>query len=111
MTMPPMGKMKTRTDHRSLWLTGRDDLRTSTRAGKLAGCALLEVQLQDLLQTRMSRTRTMKPMTPPPAPYCVVASWAVMGAAEQSAARQSWRKRLNIVVVDGLVEGGFLGSF
>jgi hypothetical protein len=31
MTMPPMGKIKTRTDHRSLWLTGRDDLRTSTR--------------------------------------------------------------------------------
>jgi hypothetical protein len=45
----------------------------------------------------------MKPMTPPPAPYCVVASWAVMGAAEQRAARQSWRKRLNMVMVDGLV--------
>jgi hypothetical protein len=45
----------------------------------------------------------MKPMTPPPAPYCVVASWAVMGAAEQRAARQSWRKRLNMMAVDGWV--------
>lgn len=84
MTIPPIGKMKTRTDHKSLWLTGRDDLRTS-------------------IQTRMSSTRTMKPMTPPPAPYCVVASWVVIGAAEQRAARQSWRKRLNMVMVDGSV--------
>jgi hypothetical protein len=44
-------------------------------------------------------------MTPPPAPYWVVASWAVMGAAEQRAARQSWRKRLNMVVVDESVGG------
>jgi hypothetical protein len=31
-----MGKTKTRTDHRSLWLTGRLDLRTSTGGKK--GC-------------------------------------------------------------------------
>ena len=52
----------------------------------------------------------MKPMTPPPAPYCVVASWVVIGAAEQRAARQSWRKRLNMVMVNGLV-GMILGLF
>jgi hypothetical protein len=36
MMIPPMGKTKTRTDHSSLWLTGRLDLRTST--GKKKGC-------------------------------------------------------------------------
>ena len=42
MTIPPIGKMKTRTDHKSLWLTGRDDLRTSTVVGKLAYRAFSE---------------------------------------------------------------------
>ena len=37
--------------------------------GKLAFCISLRVYLQDLLQTRMSSTRTIKPITPPPAPY------------------------------------------
>jgi hypothetical protein len=34
----------------------------------------VEIQECDLLQTRMSSTRTMKPTIPPPAPYCVVES-------------------------------------
>ena len=63
-----------------------------------------------LLQTRMSSTKTMKPTTPPPAPYCVVASMVVIGAAEQRAARQSWRKRLNMVMfVCGMTRRVVLG--
>jgi hypothetical protein len=59
--------------------------------------------LRDLLHTRMSRTRTMKPTMPPPVPYCVAFEFSVVkssaiGAAEQRAARQSWRKRENMVV-------------
>jgi hypothetical protein len=55
------------------------------------------------LHTRISRTRTMKPMMPPPVPYCValelrvVNSSAAIGAAEHRAARQSWRMRENMV--------------
>lgn len=45
----------------------------------------------------------MKPMMPPPVPYCVafelrVVKSSAIGAAEQRAARQSWRKRENMVV-------------
>jgi hypothetical protein len=35
---------------------------------------IVEMQECNLLQTRMSSTRTTKPTTPPPAPYCVVES-------------------------------------
>jgi hypothetical protein len=45
----------------------------------------------------------MKPTMPPPVPYCVAFEFSVVkssaiGAAEQRAARQSWRKRENMVV-------------
>jgi hypothetical protein len=40
--MPPMGKMKTRTDQRSLWLTGREDLRTSTGRQLALGASFFE---------------------------------------------------------------------
>jgi hypothetical protein len=55
-----------------------------------------------LLHTRISKTRTMKPMMPPPVPYWVafelrVVKSSAIGAAEQRAARQSWRKRENMV--------------
>ena len=59
--------------------------------------------MKDLLHTRISRTRTMKPTIPPPVPYCVAFEFKVVkssaiGAEEQRAARQSWRKRENMVV-------------
>jgi len=43
----------------------------------------------------------MKPTMPPPVPYCVafelrVVKSSAIGAAEQRAARQSWRKRENM---------------
>lgn len=54
----------------------------------------------DVLNTIMSRIRTMKPMMPPPVPYCqelsmvlVEISWAT-GAAKARAARQSWRRKV-----------------
>ena len=56
-------------------------------------------RLLGLLQTRMSRTRTMKPTTPPPVPYCVAFELVVAsGAAEQRAARQRWRRALSMVI-------------
>jgi hypothetical protein len=50
----------------------------------------------------MSKTRTMKPTIPPPVPYCValelrVVKSSAIGAAEQRAARQRWRKRENMI--------------
>lgn len=40
--------------------------------------------VRDLLKTIISRIRTMKPTTPPPAPYCQLLPWfvAMIGAAE-----------------------------
>jgi hypothetical protein len=55
-----------------------------------------------VLQTRMSRTRMMKPMIPPPVPYChglaLVASTppSARGAAKASDASQSWRKEMMV---------------
>lgn len=53
-----------------------------------------------ILKTMMSRIRTMKPMIPPPVPYCQLLSmvlaeisWAT-GAAKARAARQSWRRNV-----------------
>lgn len=54
----------------------------------------------DVLKTMMSRTRTMKPMMPPPVPYCQLLSMVLAeiscatGAAKARAARQSWRRRV-----------------
>jgi hypothetical protein len=58
----------------------------------------------NVLHTRISRTRTMKPTIPPPVPYCValelrVVKSSAIGAAEQRAARQRWRKSENMIVV------------
>jgi hypothetical protein len=64
-------------------------------------CCVARSCLEDLLQTRISSTRTMKPTTPPPVPYCEALELMVLtGAAEQRAARQRWRRmlRLNMVV-------------
>lgn len=53
-----------------------------------------------VLQTRMSRMRMIKPMIPPPVPYChglaLVASTppSARGAAKASEASQSWRKEM-----------------
>lgn len=48
----------------------------------------------DLLQAIMSRTKTMNPMTPPPAPACHgFADCTAMGAASASMNMESWRKR------------------
>jgi hypothetical protein len=46
----------------------------------------------------------MKPTIPPPVPYCValelrVVKSSAIGAAEQRAARQRWRKSENMIVV------------
>lgn len=55
-----------------------------------------------VLQTRISRTRTMKPMIPPPVPYChglaPVASTppSARGAPKASEASQSWRKEMMV---------------
>lgn len=56
-----------------------------------------------LLQTMKSRTRAMKPKTPPPVPYCHASAWiektgssVASGAAKANAARASWRMSLYI---------------
>ena len=54
---------------------------------------------EHILQTMMSRTRTMKPKIPPPVPQF----WAglkvdvLMGAAKATEAMRSWRKRHSIL--------------
>lgn len=56
----------------------------------------------------MSSTRTMKPTIPPPAPYCVALELEVVrGAAWHRAARQIWRRMLNIVSVKVLERESF----
>lgn len=55
---------------------------------------------EDVLKTMISRIRTMKPMIPPPVPYCqllltVLAEISfATGAAKARAARQSWRRQV-----------------
>lgn len=95
MTMPPMGKMKTSSAHRSLWSTGRFDFSTSTATGHdnvsvdQASLNSPAVRAQEsgvkkerkkerrkqkrenhVLHTMMSRTRMMNPSTPPPRGAC-----------------------------------------
>ena len=59
---------------------------------------------EDVLQTMISITRTMKPITPPPAPNCCPLFMPVlcklssaMGAASDSEARQIWRMSEDIL--------------
>lgn len=95
MRTPAMGKTKTSRDQRSLWLGGRFDFSTSTTDTNQHRHGNRERAYS--LQTMMSRTKTMKPRTPPPAPYCccglmprMVASSLAIGAA---AAKHSWRRK------------------
>jgi len=72
MSIPPIGNKKTTKHHKTLCSTGRLDFNTS-------------------MNTMISRMRTMKPTTPPPAPYCHELPWdsVVMGAAAARANSES----------------------
>lgn len=81
MIMPTIGNRKTTRHQISLLGVGRLDFITS-------------------MKTIRSRTKTMKPIMPPPAPYChelllVVTVPSARGAAKAQVARQSWRRRWN----------------
>lgn len=49
---------------------------------------------RDLLKTMISRTRTMKPRTPPPVPYChaLLLTSACMGAANAREKKKNCRR-------------------
>lgn len=53
----------------------------------------------DLLKTMISKTKTMKPIIPPPLPYFQALPWVVvsMGAARAREKRANWRRRLREV--------------
>lgn len=101
MIMPTIGNRKTTRHQISLLGVGRLDFITSTvgvvsinlARGKSSGG-------MGILKTIRSRTKTMKPIMPPPAPYChelllVVTVPSARGAAKAQVARQSWRRRWN----------------
>jgi hypothetical protein len=67
MIMPTTGKRKTTRDQITLLETGRFDLKISTVAHLSAYAGRTEGA--HLLQAIMSRTRTIKPMMPPPVRY------------------------------------------
>jgi hypothetical protein len=63
-----------------------------------------------ILKTMMSKMRTMKPMTPPPAPYCHELPWLVVTRVSSAIAKDSSAncKRVlsiaeNIIVVSMVV--------
>lgn len=62
------------------------------RAVEMAQTSIHEV-VGDLLKTMISRIKTMKPTTPPPAPYCHVLPWwpsVMTGAAVTRENMRNW---------------------
>ncbi len=94
-----IGNRKTRRAHRTLCNGGRLDFKISTEEPVSTVLVRSDSRFDNLLIAKISRTRTIKPIIPPPLPNFQAFPWPVattVSSATAKESRQNCKRRLSV---------------